>query len=268
MAVRPLSVTDFKTMKLEGTRIAVLTAYDAIFARILDESGIDIVLVGDSLANVFQGRSTTIPVTLDEMIYHGEIVARAVKRAFVVVDMPFMSFQVSSEDALRNAGRVIKETGAKAVKIEGGSGRTDTIRRIVDAGIPVLGHVGLTPQSVNVFGGYGVQGRSNRESVLKDARATADAGAFAVVLEKIPRELAGEITHSIPIPTIGIGAGPDCDGQVLVTPDLLGLFTDFKARFVRRYAELGEISARAFRAYIDDVRSGGFPSDDESYSDS
>ncbi len=265
MAVRPVAVTDFKTMKLNGTRIAVLTAYDAIFARILDESGIDIVLVGDSLANVFQGRSTTIPVTLDEMIYHGEIVARAVKRAFVVVDMPFMSFQVSSEDALRNAGRLIKETGARAVKIEGGAARSETIRRIVDAGIPVLGHVGLTPQSVNVFGGYGIQGRNNRDSVIEDARATSDAGAFAVVLEKIPRELAGEITRTIPIPTIGIGAGPECDGQVLVTPDLLGLFTDFKARFVRRYAELGEISSRAVTEYIEDVRAGGFPSDDESY---
>ena len=267
MTGRPLAVTDFRAMKAAGTRIAALTAYDALFARILDESGIDLILVGDSLANVFQGRDSTIPVTLGEMIYHGGIVARAVRRALVVIDMPFMSFQVSPEDALRNAGRIMKETEARGgVKVEGGVVMAETIRRIVDAGIPVLGHVGLTPQSVNVFGGYGVQGRENPERVIDDARAVADAGAYAVVLEKIPRELAAAVTHAVPIPTIGIGAGPGCDGQILVTPDLLGL-TGFKARFVRRYTEIGALSAEAFSRYIDDVRSGAFPSGEESYSE-
>lgn len=268
MAVKSLTVNDFRIMKRDGVRIAALTAYDALFARLLDESGVDLILVGDSLANVFQGRDTTIPVTLDQMIYHGEIVSRAVTRAFVVVDMPFMSYQVSAEDALRNAGRAVKETGCKGVKIEGGVTRHDTIRRIVDAGIPVLGHVGMTPQSVNIFGGYGLQGRKNRATVIADARAVEDAGAFAVVLEKIPSGLAVEITGTLSIPTIGIGAGPDCDGQILVTPDMLGLFTGFKARFVRRYAELGALSGEAVARYIADVRGGGFPSEEESYTES
>jgi 3-methyl-2-oxobutanoate hydroxymethyltransferase len=252
-------------MKREGARITALTAYDALFARMLDESGIDLILVGDSLANVFQGRETTIPVTLEQMIYHGEIVARSVRRAFVVVDMPFMSYQVSAEEALRNAGKMVKEIGCKGVKIEGGVARQATIRRIVETGIPVLGHVGMTPQSVLVFGGYGLQGRVNRETVIADARAVEDAGAFAVVLEKIPRELAAEITGMLSIPTIGIGAGPECDGQILVTPDMLGLFTGFKARFVRRYAELGAVAADAVSRYIADVRGGGFPGEEESY---
>jgi 3-methyl-2-oxobutanoate hydroxymethyltransferase len=268
MALKPLTVNDFGVMKREGVRIAALTAYDALFARLLDESGIDLILVGDSLANVFQGRETTIPVTLDQMIYHGEIVARTVRRAFVVVDMPFMSFQVGDEDALRNAGRIMKETGCKGVKIEGGVTRKQTMRRIIDAGIPVLGHVGLTPQSVNAFGGFGIQGRENRETVIADARAVEESGAFAVVLEKIPRALAAELTAMLSIPTIGIGAGPGCDGQIIVTPDMLGLFTGFKARFVRRYAELGKIGGEAFSRYIADVRSGGFPSDEESYTES
>jgi len=268
MELKSLTVNDFAVMKRERVRIAALTAYDALFARLLDESGVDLILVGDSLANVFQGRDTTIPVTLEQMIYHGEIVARAVRRAFVVVDMPFMSFQVSDEDALRNVGRVVKETGCRGVKIEGGAARRATIRRIVDAGIPVLGHVGLTPQSVNILGGYGLQGRENREAVIADARAVEEAGAFAVVLEKIPRELAAEITGALSIPTIGIGAGPGCDGQILVTPDMLGFFTGFKARFVRRYAELGALSAEAIARYIADVREGGFPAEEESYSES
>jgi 3-methyl-2-oxobutanoate hydroxymethyltransferase len=260
-----MTVNDFGAMKREGTRITALTAYDALFARLLDESGIELILVGDSLANVFQGRETTIPVTLEQMIYHGEIVARSVRRAFVVVDMPFMSCQVSAGEALRNAGRVVKKTGCKGVKIEGGAARYATIKRIVAAGIPVLGHVGMTPQSVLVFGGYGLQGKVNRETVIADARAVADAGAFAVVLEKIPRELAAEITGMLSIPTIGIGAGPECDGQILVTPDMLGLFTGFKARFVRRYAELGAMAADAVSRYIADVRGGGFPGEEESY---
>jgi 3-methyl-2-oxobutanoate hydroxymethyltransferase len=267
MSERPLTVTDFKRMKSEKTRITSLTAYDAIFARLLDESGIDLILVGDSLANVFQGRDTTLPVTLEQMIYHGEIVARAVKRAFVVVDMPFMSFQVAPEDALRNAGRMVKETGCRAVKVEGGTDIRDTITRMVHAGIPVLGHVGLTPQSVNAFGGYGIQGKKNRARVIDDACAVQEAGAFAVVLEKIPKELAAEITGMLAIPTLGIGAGPECDGQILVMPDMLGLFSGFKPKFARRFAELGNLSREAFQKYIEEVRSGSFPSDEESYSE-
>jgi 3-methyl-2-oxobutanoate hydroxymethyltransferase len=264
MALTPLSVNDFGTMKRNGSRITALTAYDALFARVLDECGIDLILVGDSLANVFQGKNTTIPVTLDQMIYHGEIVARTVRRAFVVVDMPFMSYQIGPEDALRNAGRVLKETGCKGVKIEGGEVSREIIRRIVGAGIPVLGHVGLTPQAVNALGGFGLQGVANRETVISDARAVEEAGAFAIVLEKIPRELAAEITAALSIPTIGIGAGAECDGQVIVTPDMLGL-TGFKARFVRRYVELGPIVNDAVGRYIADVRSGSFPGEEESY---
>ncbi|MFA6471615.1 MAG: 3-methyl-2-oxobutanoate hydroxymethyltransferase [Candidatus Latescibacterota bacterium] len=267
MTERPLAVTDFKKMKEQKTRITVLTAYDACFAYLLDESGIDMVLVGDSLANVFQGRNTTLPVTIEQMIYHGEIVARSVKRAFVAIDMPFMSFQVSPEDALRNAGRMVKETGCRAVKVEGGTDMIETIRHIVKAGIPVIGHVGMTPQSVNVFGGYGLRGKQNRSQVIEDAVAVEEAGAFAVVLEKIPKELAAEITGKLSIPTIGIGAGPECDGQVLVGADMLGLFSGMQPRFVRRYAELGDAVREAFRRYIDDVRSGAFPSDKESYSE-
>lgn len=267
MAEKPVTITDFRRMKQEGVRITSLTAYDALFARLLDEAGVDLVLVGDSLGNVFQGRGTTIPVTLDQMIYHGEIVVRSVSRAFVAVDMPFMTFQVSSEDALRNAGTLMQRTGCKAVKMEGGVVMRETIRRVVDAGIPVFGHIGMTPQSVNAFGGFTLQGKKNRQAVLDDALAVEEAGAFAVVLEKIPRELAAEISGRLSIPTIGIGAGAGCDGQVIVTPDLLGLFSGFKPRFARRYAELGELASEAFRRYVADVRSGNFPSEAESYSE-
>ncbi len=266
MTGRALTINDVRAMKRESRPIAVLTAYEALFAELLDEAGVDIILVGDSLGNVFQGRSTTIPVTLDEMIYHGEIVARAVKRAFVIVDMPFMSFQVGPDDAVRNAGAVMKKTNCKAVKLEGGVSTMPTIARIVGAGIPVMGHVGLTPQSVHAFGGYGVRGRQDRQAVIDDAKAVEDAGAFAVVLEKMPADLAGEITESIAIPTIGIGAGPRCDGQVLVTQDMLGLFRDFKPAFARRYAELADMCIEVFGRYVEDVRSGDFPSRDESYS--
>ncbi len=235
MSDRSLNVDDFRCMKDEGIKITALTAYDALFASFLDEAGIDLILVGDSLANVFQGRDTTIPVTLEEMIYHGEIVSRSVSRSFVVVDMPFMSYQVSPEDAIRNTGAVMKKTGCKAIKLEGGVTVKDTIRRIVEIGIPVLAHIGLTPQSVHALGGYKVQGRDDRERVIEDAQAVEEAGAFAVVLEKIPKSLAGEITNELSIPTIGIGAGPHCDGQILVTPDMLGLFRKYKPKFARRY---------------------------------
>ncbi len=265
MNSKAVTVNDFRRMKRDGIPIATLTAYDAAFARLVDEAGIDLILVGDSLANVVQGRETTIPVTIDDMIYHGEIVARVVKRAFVVVDMPFMSYQVNPEDALRNAGRIMKATGCRAVKIEGGVGAGDTIRAIVRAGIPVMGHIGLTPQSVHVFGGFGVRGRENADKLVDDARAVQDAGAFAVVVEKVPRRLAADITAKLDIPTIGIGAGPDCDGQILVINDMLGLTPDFHPRFVRRYAEIAGSALKGLKDYADDVRGRRFPSDEESY---
>jgi len=253
--------------KVKGTKITVLTAYDAIVARILDESGIDIILVGDSLSNVVQGNSTTIPVTLDEMIYHGRIVARAVKRALVVIDMPFMTYQVGEEEAVRNAGRIIKETGASAVKVEGGKVIAGSVRRMTEIGIPVMGHLGLTPQSINKFGGYKPRGEEKSEAVgiLADAKMLESAGAFGIVLEKVPSQLAARVTKSITIPTIGIGAGPHCDGQVLVYADMVGLTREFKPRFVRHYANLAEEMHSAFVRYIEDVKGGKFPSEEESY---
>ena len=265
MSEKPVTVNDFKRMKKEGAPIAALTAYDSVFAALLDKAGIDLILVGDSLANVFQGRKTTIPVTIEDMIYHAEIVARSVKRAFVVVDMPFLSFQINPEDALRNAGSLIKKTGCSAVKLEGGFTVTGAIRKIVDAGIPVLGHLGLTPQSVNVYGGYGVQGKDNGQKLIGEAQAVEEAGAFAVVIEKIPRKLAKDITEKLTIPTIGIGAGPDCDGQILVTTDMLGLNPGFNPKFVRRFADLAGNALAGLKGYCEDVRSRQFPSDDESY---
>ena len=253
--------------KKDGVRISVLTAYDAMVARILDEAGIDIILVGDSLSNVVQGNSTTIPVTLDEMIYHGKIVARAVKRALVVVDMPFMSFQVGTEEAIRNAGRILKETGASAVKVEGGKAIIESVRRMTEIGIPVMGHLGLTPQSINKFGGYRPRGEEKEEAarIIADAKLLEAAGAFAIVLEKIPAQLTAKVTKSLKIPTIGIGAGVHCDGQVLVYADMVGLTRDFKPRFVRHYANLADEMHNAFVRYIDDVKNGKFPSKEESY---
>ena len=265
MSEKPININDFQRMKNEGIRITALTAYDALFAQLLDEAGIDLILVGDSLGNVFQGRETTIPVTIEEMIYHGEIVARSVSRGFVVVDMPFMSYQVSLEESISNAGLIMKKTGCKAIKLEGGVAIKDTINRMVEIGIPVLGHIGLTPQSVNVFGGYKVQGRNNKQRIIDDAQAVEEAGAFAIVMEKIPESLAGEISGKLSIPTIGIGAGPHCDGQILVTQDMLGLFRQYKPKFVRRYAELSDSALQGLKIYVDDVRKGTFPSDEESY---
>ena len=262
---KSITVNDFQRMKKDGIPITSLTAYDSVLASLLDKAGIDLILVGDSLANVFQGRETTIPVTLDDMIYHGEIVARTVKHAFVVVDMPFMSFQVSPEDALVNAGAIMKETGCNAVKLEGGTPVKETISKIVQAGIPVMGHLGLTPQSINVFGGYGVRGKDDTAAVIKNALDIQEAGAFAVVLEKIPKDLAGEISRKLTIPTIGIGAGPDCDGQILVTTDILGFNTGFNPKFVRKYADLAEQALAGMKGYADDVRERRFPSLDESY---
>jgi len=249
-----------------GTPVSMLTAYDFTFARIFDAAGIDVLLVGDSLGNVVQGQDTTLPVTLEESIYHTRLVARAAQRAMVVGDMPFGSYQVSPEDAVRNAIRMVKEGGAHAVKLEGGSAMLATTRRIVDAGIPVMGHVGLTPQSVHAMGGLRVQGRGDaaRSRVIEDAIAVQEAGAFCVVLEGVPAELAREITRTLAIPTIGIGAGVGCDGQVLVMHDLLGL-SDWTPSFVKQYANLGQLAAQAARAFGDEVRNRKFPDDEHSY---
>lgn len=254
-------------MKRRGEKITMLTAYDYLVARLLDEVGIDVVLVGDSLSNVVQGNVTTLPVTLEDMIYHATAVKRAVKNALIVVDMPFMSYQNNEAEAVRNAGRIMKEVGVGAVKLEGGEYIADTVRHLVQIGIPVMGHLGLTPQAINKFGTYEVRATEKKEAaqLLHDAKVLAEAGVFAIVLEKIPAALARRVTQSIPVPTIGIGAGPHCDGQVLVVYDMLGLTEDFRPRFVRRYAELAETLRRAFRQYIQDVRAGSFPSKDESY---
>ncbi|NNL67691.1 MAG: 3-methyl-2-oxobutanoate hydroxymethyltransferase, partial [Myxococcales bacterium] len=243
-----------------------LTAYDCTFARIFDRAGVEVLLVGDSLGNVVQGCDTTLPVTLDEVVYHTRMVARGVRRSLLVGDMPFGSYQVGPEDAVRNAIRLVKEGGAHAVKLEGGQGVAESIRRIVTAEIPVMGHVGLTPQAVHRMGGFRVQGRSDeaRARVLADARAVEEAGAFAVVLEGMPRELAREITAELSIPTIGIGAGLACDGQVLVMHDMLGL-SDWTPSFVKQYASLGALTAQAARAFADDVANGKFPGDEHGY---
>jgi 3-methyl-2-oxobutanoate hydroxymethyltransferase len=253
--------------KKRGERFSMLTAYDYPFARIFDEVGIDALLVGDSLANVVQGHDTTLPVSVDEVLYHTKMVARAARRALVVADMPFGSYHVCVEDAVRNALRFVKEGGAHAVKLEGGSAMVDVIRRIVAAEIPVMGHVGLTPQSIHRMGGYRVQGRSagGRARVLDDARAVEEAGAFAVVLEGVPADLGHEISAALSIPTIGIGAGGGCDGQVLVMHDMLGLNDGFTPSFVKQYASLGGVVAAAARAYADDVANGKFPGDEHSY---
>lgn len=263
---RPVTVPRLRKMKSEGTRITMVTAYDATFARLFDEAGMDVLLVGDSLGMVVQGRSSTLPVTVDEVIYHCRAVARGTRRAHIVGDMPFLSWQLSPEDALRNAGRFLSEGGAQAVKLEGGVDAARTIQRIVNAGIPVMGHVGLTPQSVHAMGGFRVQGKTEEAAarVLADAIAVAEAGAYSLVLEGIPTDLAKRITESIDIPTIGIGAGPHCDGQVLVCYDLLGLTADMKPKFVKRYAEFFEDGLAAARLYRDEVRAGVFPS--EAYS--
>ncbi|MEO8167802.1 MAG: 3-methyl-2-oxobutanoate hydroxymethyltransferase [bacterium] len=254
-------------MKSSGEKITMLTGYDYLVARLLDQAGIDMILVGDSLSNVVQGNVTTLPVTLDDMIYHATAVKRAVKNALIVVDMPFMSYQNNEEEAVRNAGRIMKEVGAGAVKLEGGAYIADTIKHLVQIGIPVMGHLGLTPQAINKFGTYEVRATNRKEAdqLLRDAKILADAGVFAIVLEKIPTALARQVTKSIRVPTIGIGAGPYCDGQVLVVYDMLGLTEEFKPRFVRRYAELAQTLRDAFGQYIGDVKSKRFPSKEESY---
>lgn len=253
-------------------KLAMVTAYDFTFARLADMAGVDLLLVGDSLAMVMQGGDNTLGVTMDEMVYHTRMVVRGRRRALVVADMPFLSYQVSVEGAVANAGRLIKEGGAEAVKLEGGLHVADAVRRLADVDIPVMGHIGLTPQSVHRMGGHKVQGRRSgneaggRERLLEDARVLEDAGAFAIVLEGIPADLAAEITASLSIPTIGIGAGYDCDGQVLVMHDLLGLEQRIAPKFVKRFAELGVDARAAFERYVEEVRSGAFPTDAHAFS--
>jgi 3-methyl-2-oxobutanoate hydroxymethyltransferase len=264
---RVVTTKTVMTMKETGEKITMLTAYDYLVAKFLDQVGIDIILVGDSLGNVVQGYETTLPVTVDDMIYHAKAVKRIVKNALIVVDMPFMSFQASIDDAVRNAGRIMKEVGVGAVKLEGGEYIADIVKHLVKIGIPVMGHLGLTPQAINKFGTYEVRAQTKKEAdeLLHDAKVLADAGVFAIVLEKIPTALAKKVTESISVPTIGIGAGPHCDGQVLVVYDMLGFTEEFKPRFVRRYAEMAETMRTAFRSYIKDVKSKTFPTSKESY---
>jgi 3-methyl-2-oxobutanoate hydroxymethyltransferase len=267
MKAQRVTIHTLRQMKERGEKIAVLTAYDATFARLFDESGADMLLVGDSLGMVVQGHDTTLPVTLDEIIYHTRAVMRGVKRAHVIGDMPFGSYQASLEDGVANAMRLVKEGGCHSIKLEGGAQHAELVRRLVAAGIPVMGHIGLTPQSVHQLGGFKVQGRDagGRERLLADARALEAAGAYAIVLEAIPSDIAREITEALTIPTIGIGGGVHCDGQVLVCYDMLGMDESFKPRFVRRFASLGTAIKDAVGAYVGEVRGGTFPSDAESF---
>lgn len=261
------TVVTFRNAKAEGKRLSMLTAYDYSTAKLEDEAGINGILVGDSLGNVVLGYDDTIPVTMEDMIHHGAAVARGAKDALVVIDMPFMSYQISVEDALRNAGRLMKEGHAGAVKLEGGEEVCPQIRAIVNAGIPVMAHLGLTPQSIHAFGGFKVQGKTEAaaKKLLEDAKRVQEAGAFSVVLEAVPSKLAAMITEELEIPTIGIGAGNGCDGQILVYQDMLGMFSDFTPKFVKRYANVGEIMKEAFRGYIEEVESGAFPAKENEY---
>jgi len=264
---RKVTTKGLQRMKERGERITALTAYDYLMAELLDEAGIDLILVGDSAGMVVQGLDTTVSVTMEQMLYHAQVVTRGLQRALAVGDLPFMSYQVNSDEALRNAGRMVKETGVEAVKLEGGEKICSTVQRIVDVGIPVMGHIGLTPQSIHRFGTYRVRATDPEEAeeVRRDARALQDAGVFGIVLEKVPASLGTEIASELAVPVIGIGAGPGCDGQILVTHDMLGLYTRFQPRFVRRYAQLGGAMREAFERYAADVRGGDFPSADESY---
>ena len=264
---KKITIPDIIQMKQDGRRITALTAYDFPFARLVDGGGVDIILVGDSAGVVFAGHDNTLPVTMDEMLYHVKAVKRAEPKALIVADMPFMSCQTGAEEACRNCGRMIKEGGAEAVKIEGGMNMAHIIRAVSSIDIPVMGHIGLTPQSVHRMGGYKVQGRKDQaERILDDALAVQAAGAFAVVLEGIPARLAGQISEELSIPTIGIGAGPACNGQVLVIHDILGLCEKYSPKFVKRYAELAPLISEAVKGYVDDVRAGEFPTESHSFS--
>ena len=257
----------FAAAKAKGEKLSMLTAYDYSTAKLEDESGINGILVGDSLGNVVLGYEDTVSVTMEDMIHHGAAVARGAKNALVVVDMPFMSYEVTVEEAVRNAGHLMKEGRAGAVKLEGGVRVAEQIRAIVKAGIPVMGHIGLTPQSINVFGGFKVQGKSEEaaRALLADAKAVEEAGAFAVVIEAVPAALAQMITDAVSIPTIGIGAGAGCDGQILVYQDMLGMFSDFTPKFVKRYANVGDVMREAFANYAAEVASGAFPTEEHTY---
>lgn len=261
-----ITVPDILKMKAEGEKISVLTAYDAVMAEIIDASGVDIILVGDSGGMVMGGKENTLSVSMDEMIMYTQSVHCSVNNALLIGDMPYMSYQPGREKAIENAGRFLK-AGAEGVKVEGGEVMAETIRHLVDIGIPVMGHLGLTPQFIHSFGGYKIQGKDKTQALklLNDAKILEEAGVFSIVLEKIPAQLAREISSSLTIPTIGIGAGAGCDGQVLVTQDLLGMYRKFKPKYVRLYAELGDAIEKACRQYIQDVKSSQFPSDDESF---
>jgi 3-methyl-2-oxobutanoate hydroxymethyltransferase len=254
-------------MASEGRKIVALTAYDALFGRLVEEAGVDVVLVGDSLNMVLCGEETTLSATLDQMIYHGRIVRKGVKRALLVVDMPYLTYQVSIEDAKRNCGRVLKETGADAVKIEGADSMVATVHALVEIGIPVMGHLGFTPQSIHTIGGHRVQGRGRGDAqrIIGSARALEEAGAFSIVLELMPSELAQEVSQTLDVPTVGIGSGPHCDGQVLVLHDMLGLNDRFKAKFLKSYARMADDVRMAVRNYCEDVRSGRYPGLEHTY---
>lgn len=265
--VKKITTNILQRMKALDRKIVMLTAYDYSFARLFDSAGVDVILVGDSASNVMAGHDSTIPITLDQMIYHAQCVVRGINRSLVVVDLPFGYYQSNSDIALASAIRIMKETGGHSIKLEGGEEVAESIRRIVSAGIPVMGHLGLTPQSIYKFGTYSVRAKEEEEAIKlrNDAKALEQAGCFAIVLEKIPAQLAKEVTDSLSIPTIGIGAGGHCSGQVLVMHDMLGINTEFKPRFLRRYLNLDELITGAVHRYIDDVKSGDFPNAGESY---
>jgi 3-methyl-2-oxobutanoate hydroxymethyltransferase len=265
--IKRITTHQLQEMKNRGEKIAMLTAYDFSMAKLIDGAGIDIILVGDSASNVMAGHETTLPITLDQMIYHAASVVRAVKRSLVIVDLPFGTYQGSSVEALRSAIRIMKEAGAHGVKLEGGSEVKDSVTRILSAGIPVMGHLGLTPQSIYKFGTYSVRAKEEAEAnkLMEDALLLEECGCFGMVLEKIPATLASQVTASVHIPTIGIGAGPDCDGQVLVMQDMLGINKEFKPRFLRRYADLDAIISGAVEKYVSDVKRKDFPNQEEKY---
>lgn len=265
--IKRITTHQLQEMKNRGEKISMLTAYDFSMARILDQAGIDVLLVGDSASNVMAGNETTLPITLDHLIYHATGVVKGIKRAFVVVDLPFGSYQGSSRLALESSIRIMKESGAHSVKMEGGAEIRESVERVLSAGVPVMGHLGLTPQSIYKFGTYTVRAREEAEAdkLMADAKMLEECGCYAIVLEKIPRALAKKVSASLSIPTIGIGAGPDTDGQVLVVHDMLGITQEFKPRFLRQYADLSSVISDATSAYIADIKSGQFPSEEESY---
>jgi 3-methyl-2-oxobutanoate hydroxymethyltransferase len=265
--LKRVTTHQLQEMKKRGEKIAMLTAYDYSMAKIIDKAGVDIILVGDSASNVMAGNETTLPITLDQMIYHATSVVKAVKRSLVVVDIPFGYYQGSSGEALRSSIRIMKESGGHAVKIEGGSEVKDSVLRILSAGVPVMGHLGLTPQSIYKFGTYSVRAKEEGEAnkLIEDAQLLQECGCFGLVLEKIPAELAKKVASQLQIPVIGIGAGPDVDGQVLVMQDMLGITTEFKPRFLRRYADLNSVITKAVNKYVDDVKAKEFPNQEEKY---